>query len=342
MNDTESVVSNSRVPANGDGFAIDTSTMPQISQAFVLGAGMGLRLRPMTEQLPKPLVPIFQKPLITFSLDHLRSVGVESFVINTHRLPERFAEVFGHGEYNGATVKLAHEPDLLETGGGIKNAEASLRPNEPFIVYSGDILSDIDLPSLIDAHFAQGNDVTLALREAGLRKDVAVRDGRVIDIGGKYGHAGSCDFAGISIWNPTIFERIPARQKLSFVPVLVDWMGKGGQIGGVLLNERKWFNIGSRDGYLEVHRTILAEAWRPNFIKDPAWPVLIAPDAELDPSARLTGFHSIGSGCRIGADVRLHDTIVWPGAQIASGSDLRNCIVRANQKAEGTLRDTDI
>ena len=304
---------------------------------------MGLRLRPMTEQCPKPLVPIFQKPLITFSLDHLRGVGVESFVINTHRLPEQFEAAFGTGEYHGAAVKLSHEPDLLETGGGIKKAQSLLRADEPFIVYSGDILSDIELQPMIDEHFASGNDVTLALRGAdGLRSDVAFRDRTVIDIGGKFGHEGTADFAGVSIWNPTIFERLPPNKKMSFIPAVVDWMREGGRVGGVLCNDRKWFNIGSRDGYLEVHRTIAEDAWRPAYVADREWPIFVAPDAEVHQSAQLSGFYSIGSRCRVEADAVVQNTIVWPGSQIASRSDLRNCIVRSDRKAEGTLRDIDI
>lgn len=316
--------------------------MTTIKQAFVLGAGLGLRLRPMTEHMPKPLVPIFNKRLITFPLDHLHSIGVESFVINTHRLPERFQEVFAAGEYAGAPVRLAHEPDLLETGGGIKHAEQWLRADEPFIVYSGDILTDVDLRPLIDEHFAKGNDVTLALREAGLATDMAIRDGRVIDIAAKFGHRGSCDFAGISIWNPTIFARIPAQKKISFLPILLDWIEQGGRIGGLALNHGKWFNIGSRAGYMEVHATIAEEPWKPRYVTDDDWPIRVAPDAQVDATARLRGVCSLGGGARVGAEAILENTIVWSGAQIASRSDLRNCIVRAGQIAEGTLRDTDI
>ena len=312
-----------------------------IKQAFVLGAGMGLRLRPLTEQMPKPLVPIFQKPLITFPLDHLCSIGIESFVINTHRLASQFESKFAGGSYAGVPLKLLHEPDLLETGGGIKNAEPWLRA-EPFIVYSGDILTDIDLEPLIDSHFANGNDVTLALRETGLAAGVAVKDGRVIDISNRYGHIGTHDFANISVWNPEIFARIPPAQKISFVPIVGEWIGEGGKIGGVVLNERNWFNIGSRDGYLEVHRTIAQDGWRPDYITEPEWPQQVAADAIVEKGARLSGFHSIGSGAHIGADAVIENTIVWPGAQIASRSDLRNCIVRADQSAKGTLRDTDI
>ncbi len=313
-----------------------------IRQAFVLGAGLGLRLRPMTEHMPKPLVPIFNKRLITFPLDHLRSIGVGSFVINTHRLPEEFQAVFGSGEYEGLPVQLAHEPDLLETGGGIKNAEPLLNRDEPFVTYSGDILTDIELQPLIDEHFAKKNDVTLGLREDGLSTDIALTDGRVTDIAGKFGTKGTCDFAGIAVWNPTIFERIPAKKKTSFIPIVLKWIGEGGKIGGLALNHGKWFNIGSRSGYLEAHRTIAEEPWKPSYVTDDAWPVRVAPDAEVDPSAKLCGTCSVGSGSRIGAGAVLEDTIVWPGAQIASRSELRNCIVRSHKTAEGILRDVDI
>src|SRR5438105_6479538 len=98
--------------------------MAAITQAFVLAAGLGKRLRPLTDSVPKPLIPIFQKPLITFALDHLIAAGVNSFVINTHKLADQFSEYFHNGEYAGCPVELVHEPELLETGGGIKNAQA--------------------------------------------------------------------------------------------------------------------------------------------------------------------------------------------------------------------------
>src|SRR6266581_4188266 len=182
--------------------------MPLITQAFVLGAGLGTRLRPLTDDLPKPLVPIFQKPLITFAFDHLIDLGVSRFVINTHRLPVLFENFFGENSYAGQSITLIHEPDLLETGGGIKNAERYLGI-DPFITYSADILTDVNLQPLIDEHFRRGNDVTLALRHTGLAAAVALRDHRVVDISNRYGVAGNFDFANIAVWNSAIFQRIP-------------------------------------------------------------------------------------------------------------------------------------
>ena len=156
--------------------------MALITQAFVLGAGLGIRLRPLTDELPKPLIPIFQKPLITFALDHLIDAGVSSFFVNTHRLPEAFGRTFAAGRYGDTSVKLVNESVLLGTGGGIKNVE-SLLGEKPFIVYSGDILTDVDLGPIIDEHFRAKNDVTLGLRRnTSLGSGVAVRGKRIIAI----------------------------------------------------------------------------------------------------------------------------------------------------------------
>ena len=314
--------------------------MATMTQAFVLGAGLGTRLRPLTDDLPKPLVPIFQKPLITFALDHLIDIGIESFVINTHRLPEQFANAFADGTYRDRPVRLAHEPELLGTGGGIKNIEPYL-DSAPFIVYSGDVLTDIDLQPFIDEHFRGGNDVTLALRQTGLGRDVALDDGRVLDIGNKYGHPGNYDFANISVWSPKIFERIPARTKISFIPIVTKWIGEGGKIGGVILNENRWFNIGSRAQYLEIHR-VIADGWRPPYVNTPEWPIRVAKSAIVARSTQLTGFFSIGTDCSVGDDAIIEDTILWPNAEIASKSRLHGCIVRANRKVSGIHRNIDI
>ena len=315
--------------------------MGQIKQAFVLGAGLGTRLRPLTDELPKPLVPIFQKPLITFALDHLIDIGIEKFFINTHRLPEAFETAFPENSYCGKSLKFVNEPVLLETGGGIKNIE-TLLGREPFITYSGDVLTDIRLQPLIDEHFNRGNDVTLALRHTGLGSAIAFRENRVVDISNRYGVPGEYDFANIAVWNPSVFTRVPPKQKISFIPVLGDWISQGGRIGGVVLEEGRWFNLGSRAEYFEVHRMISNEGWRPPYVKTSNWWEPVHPSAVLDPSARLRGCSVVGKDCDVGADAILEDTILWPGAQIASKSELVGCIVRARKTATGTHRNIDI
>jgi len=315
--------------------------MSTITQAFVPSAGLGTRLRPLTDEIPKPLIPIFQKPLITFALDHLIAAGVRKVVINMHRFPEMFRAFFAGNSYAGCSVALIYEPELLETGGGIKNAQLSLGDGA-FITYSGDILTDIDLRPLIEEHFARGNDVTLALRATGLGSDMAFRGNRVVDIAKRYGIPGTLDFANIAVWSSEIFRRIPPGLKISFIPILSDWIGDGGKVGGLILNGGKWFNIGSRGEYLEVHRVILRECWRPYYIRNGRWPESVAQTARVHPSAQLRGCTVVGADCEVGADAVLEDTILWPGAQIASKSRLRSCIVRSQKTVSGIYSNTDI
>ena len=308
-----------------------------ITQAFVLAAGLGTRLRPLTDELPKPLVPIFQKPLITFALDHLIATGIRRFVVNTHRLPHLFERQFAEKNYRACPLDLVNEPELLETGGGMKNAEPLLREGD-FLTYSGDILTNIPVSSLIKEHFRAGNDVTLALRVTGFKPSIAFLDGRILDIGERFGIAGDYDFANIAVWSRKIFQRIPQR-KISFIPVLLDWIKEGGKIGGVILNEGKWLNIGSSAQYVEAHRMIASENWSPDFISGADWRARIAKSATIDATAQLRGLTVVGADCYVGAEAVVQDTIVWPGAQIASLSELQSCIVRARQKAAGILKN---
>lgn len=306
-----------------------------------MGAGLGTRLRPLTDQRPKPLIPIYGKPLITFALDHLKASGVERFVINTHHLAGQFDEVFSRGVYAGCPVKLLYEPILLETGGGIKNAEPWLG-RDPFIVYSGDILTDIDLDALVNEHFRRGNDVTMALRDTDLAAGIALENGRVVDIRGKQGGGGGYDFANVSVWSPEIFARIPPAAKISFIPILREWMAQGGKVGGLVLNERDWFNVGSRTEYLSVHRAIAEKSWKPAYLPDPQWPVKVSPGATVSSSARLEGFHAIAEGCVLGDRAVVENSILWPGTTVASDARLRGCIAMGSLVISGLHDNVDL
>jgi NDP-sugar pyrophosphorylase family protein len=108
------------------------------------------------------------------------------------------------------------------------------------------------------------------------------------------------------------------------------------------MNDGKWFNISSRAEYLEVHRTILRENWKPDFVKAREWPERKASSATIDSSAQLQGCTVVGRNCRIAAEAILEDTILWPDAEIASQSRLEACIVRSRKKVHGIHRNIDI
>ena len=156
-----------------------------IRQAFILGAGLGTRLRSLTDVLPKPLVPLFHKPLAMWAVEACEAAGCKRFAVNTHHLPEKW-EGFG----DGRDMTFFHEPVLLETGGGLKNIESWVEDGS-LLVHNGDIFSSMDLRKLADAHEASGDEVTLALRSSGGEKRISLgENGRVEDVRSEVGVGG--------------------------------------------------------------------------------------------------------------------------------------------------------
>src|ERR1700677_351660 len=228
-----------------------------LKNAFVLGAGLGTRLKQLTAQRPKPLIPICNKPLITYAFDHLMGAGVTKLVVNTHHRPEDYAKTFPGNKYRDTPVFFRNEPVLLDTGGGIKNVE-DLLGGEPFIVYNGDILSDLPLAKAVRHHHESGNEVTLVLRSSGgpLAISVDKGSGRITDIGGKLNVevAGKFLFTGIYIVNPQFLAKIPPGEVISVIPIFLEMIRRGGKLGGVVLDEGHWWDLGTREQYLAVHR----------------------------------------------------------------------------------------
>ncbi|MEP7015539.1 MAG: sugar phosphate nucleotidyltransferase [Verrucomicrobiota bacterium] len=319
--------------------------MPLITQAFVLGAGLGTRLRPLTDDLPKPLVPIFQKPLITFAFDHLIDIGITKFFVNTHHRPERFAEYFPMSMYGEHRIEFSHEPVLLETAGGIANIAGKMS-GEPLLIYNGDILSDLPLAPLIENHFQSGNLVTLALRSGGGPKHIALNAeaDRVTDIHNQLGTGAPEEFVftGIYIIDQKFVDLLQPGVKRSVIPHFVDLIRRGERIGGVVIDEGHWWDVGTREAYLQLHRELPALPFPKYPTDDPEWRSPVHQTAIVDPTARIRGCSVAGKNCRVEPGAILDDTIVWPGSQIASRSELIGCIVRSDKKVSGVHRNIDI
>lgn len=305
----------------------------RVTWAFVLGAGLGTRLKRLTESRPKPLVPVAGKPLITHAFDRLIAAGVERIVVNTHHRAEVYARFFPEDVYGATPLHFRHEPVLLETGGGIKNVE-DLLGDEPFIVYNGDILSTLPLQPAIERHFAAGNEVTLALRSGGGPLQIAFDPdtGRVLDIGNRLGRAaGTHLFTGIYVVSPAFFRRLPPA-KLSVVATFLEMIQAGVAPGAIVVDAGDWWDLGTREQYLEVHRALRAA--------DPSatW---IDPSARIGDGVQITGATFVGPGAEVGNGARLHDSVLWDGTRIAKDSVLHRCIVTDGQSAGGTLHDAD-
>lgn len=308
--------------------------MPRVNQAFVLGAGIGERLRPLTEQLPKPLVPVFHRPLITYAFDHLMAAGVTRLVVNTHHLPEAYAKAFPDQSYRGTPIQFRNEsPVRLETAGGIANVR-DLLGNEPFIVYNGDILTDLPLKHLKMEHRENGNLVTLVLRSHGPSLHIAFdpRRARVTDIRNKLGTGdeGRYLFTGIYACDPAIHDWITPGKVESVIPIFLNMIRDGAKLGAVVIDEGSWWDLGSRTTYLSAHSAL-------NGMYGPA----IDPAAQIQEGAVLRGINVVGAGAVIESGAQLEDTIVWPGGRVAAGSVLKRCIVRSGITATGLREDAD-
>jgi NDP-sugar pyrophosphorylase family protein len=317
-----------------------------ITKAFLLGAGLGTRLRPLTNELPKPLIPVFHRPLIHHALDHCLAAGIREFAINTHHLPEKWDELFrgcgvsvqavpaasgedhiSHGQYRDTPITFFHEPDLLETGGGIKNIEEWIC-GEPIVVYNGDILSTLDLNRLIATHSDSEMEVTLAVRSTGPALHIAVGGARITDIHRLLGVAeGTHQFTGIYCLNPEFLGRLPAREKVSVIPTFLE-LAKGGNLGASLHDEGQWLDLGCREAYLDAHR--IGNLGNP-----------IHQEATIDPTAMVEA-SVVGPGASIGPDAVVLNTVLWPNTQIAGGAQLTNCIVYSSTPATGAHHNADL
>ncbi len=311
-----------------------------ISKAFVLGAGLGTRLRPLTEHCPKPLVPVCNKPLITYALDHLIATGVEEFIINTHHRPERYLEHFNSGKYRDCPVTLRHEDVLLDTGGGIRNI-ADFVDDQPLLVYNGDILTDLPVNRLVSHHQASGNAATLVLRNSGGPKQVALdsASGLIVDIRGRLGNDTQEQylFSGVYVIEPALIREIPPGV-VSIIDVWLELIAAGKlRIGGIVIDDGQWWDVGNLEQYLAVHRFLHNHDYHFSFPLYQA-PGQIAAGAQLAADATLVGASYLGRDAQVAAGSELSDCVIWENATVAAGSKLHNVVVLADANASGDVR----
>ena len=307
--------------------------------AFVLGAGLGTRLKSLTAHRPKPLIPVCNEPLITRAFAHLREEGVRNFVINTHWQAHAYETFFPSHSWRECSIAFSHEtPEVLETAGGLKHAESLLPKDAPFWVYNGDILSDLPLRKALDAHFNSGNEVTLVLRSKGapLHVNFDESSGKIRDLGGRLlpNEQSRFLFTGIYLVNPVFLQRIPAHTKLSVVAVFIEMIREAAGLGGVVIDEGQWWDLGSREQILAVHSAVATRKENPA-----PW---ISASAQIDPTAKLVGACAVGANTKIGADVVLEDCVVWEDAVITGPSTLVRCIVTAGSNVTSNHTDADL
>jgi NDP-sugar pyrophosphorylase family protein len=309
--------------------------------AFILAAGLGTRLAPLTDILPKPLVPVIHKPLLTFALDSVIAAGFGEIAFNTHHLPGAFAAEFGFEPvYRGRRLRAFHEPLLLDTGGGIRNARPGLGGGT-FLVYNGDILADMPLRSLLERHRASGALATLLLRPGGGKANVLFdpAGGLIRDLRGELGATEGTPvvYSGIALFEQGIFDWIPAEGPYSVIDSLIAAMRAGKGVGGMLVEEGLWIDLGTPASYLEAHR-IVATGSKPSYLAEAGWPSPIHPEAKVFPGAVFEGTVAVGPGAVIGKNAQIRDSVVWPGAIIGADAVIEECVVSGRDPVGGHHR----
>ncbi len=284
-------------------------------QSFILCAGLGTRMAPLSYIVPKPLTPIFQKPLVQHIMDRHYAAGVRDFCINISQQDFLWEKTFPQERYRGCPVCLSHEQTPLDSGGGLKKVLPHLSPDEPIIVQNGDILTDIPVDELLRAHLKSGHKITFALRSVDGHKNVGFdpATGLVTDIRHALGiDAGSYQFAGIYIIDPSIAEAFPEEDCFSIVPIWIDLIKKG-EAGGVVFDWCNWHEIGTPDQY---HSALME---LPSSQR-------VHPQATISALADLCEDCVVGLDAHIPAETTLTNCIVWPRTRVAPGN-YRDCII---------------
>lgn len=321
-------------------------------KAVLLAGGFGTRLRPLTLNTPKPIVPIFDRPFLYHQTDLLRQVPeIDEVILSLNYQPERIAAVVGHGEEAGLRIRYLVEPNPLGTGGALKYAEPYL--DGTTIVFNGDVLTEIDLPAVLERHRARAARATIVLTAVDNPSDYGLvetnEDGNVHRFLEKPNPDQiTCDTinAGIYVLEPATFDRIPIETKYSIEQEYFPSLVERGETFIAHIDRGYWLDIGTPAKYLQAHRDILDGRCRSgSFTSRGDTHPTIAPDATVDPSAHIEGpcfigqnaaihagvtvsAHSvIGRGVVLGSGASVHQSIIWPDSCIGAGARVNGVVI---------------
>lgn len=301
-----------------------------------MAAGLGTRLRPLTYEIPKPVVPVANRPVMEHILRLLARQGFGEVIANLHWFPDTITSRFGNGSALGVELEFLQEPELTGTAGGVRAVREYLTAEPgPFLVMAGDALCDIDLAALVATHRTQGGIATLATKRVPNVSEygVIVTDsgGRVSGFQEKPDPAEALsDLANCMIYvlEPEIFDYFPDADPVDFALDVFPRLLEHDVSFHVHVADSYWNDVGSLPEYLQGN----LDAVTGEVEVEPAGE-LIEGATEEEPAAQdggwtLSGVALIGDGARIAADARLDGPlVVGPGAQIGAGAMIRQSVL---------------
>ncbi len=318
-------------------------------QAVILVGGEGTRLRPLTSTVPKPVVPLVDRPFISFMIEWLRDQGVDDVILSCGFLATSVRNVLGDGSRAGVRLRFVEEPDPRGTAGALKYAEPML--DERFLMLNGDVLTDIALEGQIAQHERSGAVATLAL--VGVPDPAAYGLVRLADDGSvkafvEKPSADSIDTnlisAGVYVLERAILELIPPDRNVSIEREVWPRLIGEGLFGFV--SEGYWLDIGSPARYLQATfdilegnvrtsvRDRLGEAWvaideRAQVHGRVIPPAVIERGARVDRAAHVGSLVVLGEDVSVAAGASIERSVVLNGSSIGERCTLRDCIISA-------------
>jgi NDP-sugar pyrophosphorylase family protein len=318
-------------------------------KAVILAGGEGTRLRPLTLSLPKPVVPVVDRPFLRHQLDLLARVGVREVVFSVAYRPDRVQAAFGNGAALGFAIRYAVEDTPLGTGGAVRNAQPHL--DDRTIVFNGDVLSDVDLAAVVEDHAASGAAATIVLTPVqnpaayGLvETDASGRVRRFIEKPDPAQITTDTINAGIYLLESRVLELIPPGRPHSiereFFPALL----ARGELVRAHVHRGYWIDIGTPEKYRKVHDDILAGRYAVEIEGRRTPDGWVHPRAEVQAGATIRGPVFLGPGavlepgCVVGPGaVLVQDVRVRAEAQVERSILWAGCEVGARSRVEGAL-----
>ena len=293
-------------------------------KAMILAAGLGTRLRPLTLEIPKPVVPVLGRPLCSHGMEFLRSHGATEFLLNLHHGPDAVRERVDAWAAGRFPVEYVVEPEILGTGGGIRNARKHLRGGT-FFAANSDVIARFPLQEALSRHRETGALATLVLFPDPAKRYTPVRvreDGRIAGFG-EEAPAGAREgfFTGYQVVEPELIGHIPPEGYSCIVRgTYAPLIARGAPIFAFLPAGGSLLDFGSPADYLEGVISLLAE-------RGSGGRAFVAPGARVDPSASVGPDAAIEDGATVGAGARVRRAILWPGARVAPGAAVENGIL---------------